>query len=891
MAFGRPPSPIAEALFNSLRMLRPGSVGRGASEAADDQLVLSYSDPHDFTFLWRLWDDERACGGEGAGGGDGFIRWARGGGVCKNLILVWDGVPSPSVLGGVALANYVTPYDWVVALGLTLFADHPTATTYPRLSVTIVDLISSGESQRLFRRVQGDDAPFMPWVRVYCPKSGVPGADGIDRLLVEHLRLPLRTASPAPRDGAALTANSDWELIRRVWSARLLVPTEPRDRHAIANLVGPQALLSSIKSPSASAADPSGPVCLHALLALMRALRLIQPGLKSAAAPWVGPDQWSPVRGHAETAVFLLDDMHALGWAEFLRLALGVNGSGSRRNFFVWGRPDARRFGPRGDVSLIDMLTDEEGRLRVGRGLNLRPEAAGAMLYLDLRLFSQRSKEEEFAFYERLLSLARQAEDDGSRADLPWRGFTDRELVSVAACVELGECEGDGYLVALTLLPRLVALVDPMLPVILFSSTGQRLVIETLRDYGSIITDFDKPRFFGGLKEEMAEETRGRFLDAFEKALRLLEGRRICQSFLTPHAAAPAAAVTQPYVEVYLDESEDVSNPRFRVGGLAIVFDGEGQAQRLNEEMVRAGLVWGSTDVEGVPAKCLPKQSWPAADFEKYIFRPVQNILGALGVPLAFGFSLSVPPDLKWTDSTDLTNPSCLDNVYRSLIVRILEALFYEVIPGKLGQHDPSFGCGVYLATRTRHESDADPPSAWDHRCRGNMTRRFGVKVKKSPRGSFYFNSVTSETAYPMVAQVRALQPEADIRVAYARGSQLIYGMNTSYPESLPRPAHLLADLVVRFSTNHAALGAQPTLRTWLKHGFSAVADESFESALRACRHARAGRKVEAIVEAFGSTSAGHSPGGVAAWALPHIARAAASLNGREFVSLCSRLR
>ena len=142
-----------------------------------------------------------------------------------------------------------------------------------------------------------------------------------------------------------------------------------------------------------------------------------------------------------------------------------------------------------------------------------------------------------------------------------------------------------------------------------------------------------------------------------------------------------------------------------------------------------------------------------------------------------------------------------------------------------------------------------------------------------------------------MVAQVRALHPEADIRVAYARSSQLIYGINTSYPEALPRPAHLLADLVVRFSTNHGALGAQPTLRAWLNHGFSAVADESFESALRACRHARAGRKVEAIVESLGSTGAGRMPVGVAAWALPPIARAAASLNGREFLRLCSRLR
>jgi hypothetical protein len=882
MAPGQRPSPVAEALYNSLDILRPGSVGRGASHGAAHQLVLSYSDENDFNFLWRLWDDARAGGGDERG--DLFIHWARGG-AFKNVIVIWDGFPSPAVVGGVDLTNYVTPYDWAIALALTLFAD-TTAHEAPGLRVTIVDLLASGESERLLRRFQGNDNLIMPWVCVYRPRPDASGMDVATRLLVDHLLMPIDTpSSPTASGGFVQTCKSEWELIRRVWNARLLVPAGPRDRHAIANLVGPQLLLSSMKSRPVYA-DPQGPACLHALLSFMRASGLIESGLKDAAAPWISPEEWISARGGAETSIFLLDDMHALGWAKFLRLALGIGRDRDRRNFFAWDQPDAQKFGPHGNLSLIDMLTDDEGRLRVNGGFNLPRKAAGAILCLDLRLFSQRSEEEEFAFYARLLVLALQTEGDESRADLPWRGFTGRELDAVRACVERRDGEGEGYLVALTLLPRLIALVDPMLPIILFSSTGQRRVIEMLKDYGSIITDFDKPRFFGGLKGESAGETRGRFLSAFSKALTLLNGRRVCKSFPSPRVG-PTAPAARPYVEIYVDESEDVSHPQFRVGGLAIIFDGERQAQRLNEEMVRAGLVWGSTDVDEKPAKCLPKQSWPAADFEKRIFRPVQSILGALGVPEALGFSLSAPADLMWADSSDLTNPSCMDNVYRSLILRILEALFFEVIPGRLNQSVPSFTCGVYIATRTRHLSDADPPSAWDQADRGNMTRRFGVKVKKSQKGSLYFNSVTSETAYPMVAQVRALQPEADIRVSYARGSQLFYGINTSYPESLPRPAHLLADLAVRFSKSTSALSVQPTLSAWLKNGFTAVADESFEAALRACRHARAGRNVEAIAEALERAAPRH----VAAWALPRITRSVAALNGREFIGLCSRLR
>ncbi len=65
-------------------------------------------------------------------------------------------------------------------------------------------------------------------------------------------------------------------------------------------------------------------------------------------------------------------------------------------------------------------------------------------------------------FFKTLLTLARQVEGDSwAKEDLPWAGFTSQELQSIENCIADQKVETDDYLIALTLLPRLIALVDP----------------------------------------------------------------------------------------------------------------------------------------------------------------------------------------------------------------------------------------------------------------------------------------------------------------------------------------------------------------------------------------------------------------------------------------------
>jgi hypothetical protein len=854
--------------------------------------VFSYRNEADFNFLWRFGGDtalaDEADGAPPSSQEGEIIRWAQSRTEVSEVVIVWDGLPAPSVIGNVDLGHYLTPFDWVVALCLTLRAIGLDAQEDSALRVTIVDLISTRrshtDSEKLFIGLSLGSPAMVGWVKVYRPSADELGAKSLHKLLVDRYAPAPANERHATTD-VRLPRSQDWSLVRRVWSARLLAPGDPRDKHAIANIIGPYHLTSSMTSSSAL---PSGSnsSCVAALLTLMRALEMFSPGCARAPAPWVESRKWE-IDGRPLSAGFVLvDDMCRLGWDRFLQLALGLDGNVSANGTLIFSNgPDTGGFGDDGKVSFLDLLVDEKGELRVNGGINFHNAGKDWVLFLDLRLFTERALEDEMAFFGRLLALARQAGEHEVSGILPWRGFSEQELQAVETCISNREVETDNYFLALTLLPRLTALVAPRLPIILFSSTGQRRITDAMRGYANVIIDFDKPRFFVGRQTDAVNETRERFERAMGRALKFLRGGRVCELF-TACPAAPQNARINPYVEIYFDEAEDVADTSFRVGGVVIVYEDEGQARQFNESMVHKGIVWGSTDVEPNPAFRLPKQKLTLSEYQQKIFGPVDSLLGAVKALEIIGFSVAVPPTISWSDSTDLTSPSCLDNLYRGLITQALEVVFFELLPNRLGQTEPHFTCSVHIATRNRHQSIADAPSDWDMSYDGNISRRYGIKVRQDKAGNLYFISVSSDTVYPLVAQVRALSPAPGIKVVTARGSRLFYEVNTSYPESLPRPAHLLADLAVRFATNSLALRKQPSLVRWLSKGFVSTADERFISTLHACRQGRAGRHVEALLGAYKAAGGANAEN----WARPRLSRSVVALSGHEFAELSFRI-
>jgi hypothetical protein len=904
-----PTSPVTEAIAKVLEVLNPAKVALRIPESGKQYLVVSYRE--DFNFIWSLLNEEVENGSSAhdedaplnpahsdtqytgnttnrvSSYGD-LVNWlscrdaAAPGGKC--LVLVWDGTPEPEVVGNVRLAEYTTPYDWAVALSLILDQrkDIPAREGKAGLQIAIIDVASeSGSSPEALRLLlQGSSGLLSLSQRIQWYRAIVayPGDRYLYDVVLDLCRFST-DPSTAPKDAKGTRVEASWEGLRHLWASRLSAPANPRDRHAIANLVGPQLLISAMGFGSTRVPSVSAPG-LSALVTLMKVLRLIPGSQKQVRAPWITGELSLPDAEDGAPTFVLVDDLHELGWAEFIRLALGLPKTGA--SLVALDKPDGLGFGPEGNKSLLDLLMDENGLLRVKKGIALVPGAKNPILFLDLRLFNTRAVRDEISFFRHLLDLARQARDDhGTRGDLPWRGFGEDELTAVERCIAREQVEGDEYFIALTLLPRLIALVDPMVPVILFSSTGQRRIAQALNGYESIITDFDKPRFFGAAGDDVTGMTRVHFETALARARSLLRGRHVCQ-WIQRTGQRKSDVGGESYVEVYIDESGEISSPAFRTGGLAIIYEDEDTADRFNKEMVNSALIWGPTDVEPNPSTiAFRKEGLSWAYYESRVYSPVSRILKDSHVRDTIGFCLTCPSTPLWRNSSELTSPWCLDNIYRALVLQTLEVLLFEVIPQRLGQERPRFKCSVHVATRIRRRSDADTDSDWTE-----FVRRYGVQMIEN-EGAFL--SVTPDSVYPMAGQLLALYPNVELKVVGARGARLSYGSPPTKPpaRSLPRPAHFLADLVVRFSNNDRALKVQPSLRTWLDVGFNAVADAAFVKLLEACRDSRHGRHVEALL---GTYNAGRLATDSNLWAKDRLSMSVQALSGREFTEFSDRL-
>jgi len=485
-------SPVTEAIAKVLEVINPTEISKKYPKQKCDYLIVSYNE--DFAWLWRF--------------DDNLVSWL--GGLRKTILLVWDQTPHDERLAPVNVSDYLTAVGWAVALSLTHVqrrrakADGSAKKEEPTWRLIVLDLASkqhsSSDTVRLFRRLQ-ENKPILPWVSFFGPAQ-----------LNESLWALQHKPEPHPEQ-------SDVDLLRRLWIGTLTRPSNPGDRHAITNLMGPEVLLS--RMDSAAAHDlPFASSSLSALRNLMRCLGLVVEQDREEA-PWVSPDEWK----ESDPQFILLDDLAGLGWADFLKQALGIP-KGDDQRFAVFTRPDAREFGPERNRTILEMLRDENGKLRIKQGLQLVPGDEMPILFLDLRLFSGRT-DDEMKFSEDLLALAQQVEQGETNInELSWPGFNSGDLKAVERCTREKKIECDEYYIALTLLPRLIALVDPPLPIGLFSSTGRRRIAVALKDYGNVITEFDKPRLFGDVSRDVVGEVRVRFESALKRALSLARGRK-----------------------------------------------------------------------------------------------------------------------------------------------------------------------------------------------------------------------------------------------------------------------------------------------------------------------------------------------------------------------------
>lgn len=495
-----------------------------------------YSYRNDFKDLWKL--EER-------------VKWLTGEGATKRtLVVVWDETPDDPALYPVTVSDHLTAAAWAVAVALTA---EKKAKDNNNWQIVIVDLASHNHAgvpeYEIFRRFQLGPTPAVPAIRILKP-SEITGLDQFDA----------STSDPS----AAASRASDLEILRSLWASALIQPGSEGDHHAIANLAGVEILLGA--SETQPGTMPPGRRALRALLDAVQLTATLDP--KRTYSPVEIPK-------NTFTGFVLIDDMANIGWKDFLFRA------GKFSKLVVW--------------NTLGKVVEHIHKCIGANTTNHRffvpddAERSTPLWFLDLRLFSSGQRDSERKFYRDLLE---QAEKVNKRPSLPWDKFTENELEAVKRyCNGSSQPETDDHFAAITLLPRLLSLVDPSLPVIIFSSTGQRGITERLRPYGNLILDFEKPRHFsGGMTDSVVQDTLDRLGRAVRKAEKIAKARRILAGLRPASGENKTGGQDLKHLEIYVEETKSAED--LAVVGLCIAYPNKDRATEFNKD-ISADFKWG----------------------------------------------------------------------------------------------------------------------------------------------------------------------------------------------------------------------------------------------------------------------------------------------------------
>ena len=287
------------------------------------------------------------------------------------------------------------------------------------------------------------------------------------------------------------------------------INTDPKEHHKLSNIAGAHLLRDAVPQVTGMGQKHSSET------AMCRFIFSITGSLSRDSEREIVSTQW--YAHEKNTACVLLDDMADL-WKPFLAGALGLQnisdihtpnvGTGNdgaalallEAKMKAWAdEPYQRRFLRLGDFSS-------------GIALNAA-QRIDFILFLDLRLFDREHKGEEAAFVSKLQHIA---------ALLKTRFASGNEHPVWPLIDDLGTDAG-----GLNLLPRLLSLFDPTLPIVLFSSTDRKSIVEHFKHYPNIVTDFQKPVFRNALGDvtDYLALCRQRFESAMGRAEGILRTR------------------------------------------------------------------------------------------------------------------------------------------------------------------------------------------------------------------------------------------------------------------------------------------------------------------------------------------------------------------------------
>lgn len=774
--------------------------------------VFSYGD--DFRALWEKLDNPVS------------------GNYCEHITVIWDSIPQrdKKVMGtsgaDVDTGEYLTPLDWAVAYSLSIAGKVKTGSNeYPDLKIFITDLASEARKTspavRFFDMFPRRHVKSMPWIRLIkvIPKDETEWSMS-ELISNAHESLPMKSINEFPQPVLA----SELDIIRRMWAGAITKTTRADDHHAIANILGPQLLLKD-------SALAHGDDHVLALRILLRSLGLYRDedktGLLSDNNQWLDSQEelWADKLSHVlgsnkvKLSLILIDDQWTDGWGEVICKAVGAtynHGSEMSDNKpVVIGRSD--RFvikassKPEWLLAHIneEPINDQRFKLLQGRASHFMP----TIVFLDLRLFAGRSLNEEAQFIAELVKLARRFPED--EPTLPWPGFSEDELRRVSTWADeiisgAGKTRDDpAYIEALTLLPRILSLVDLALPIVVFSSTGKREITEKFRPYGNVITDFEKPRLNSQIIEDIGQQAKYKFVNAFKKSLDILVARRKCFELVSLKRPDVSIDKGCAFIEMYIDEDGTRGDT---VGGCFAIFAGEKiqyakrKADLFDDDLVKGGVrYFGGTTCEngteiGPQAPRIKNKKEACSDD---IIKMLNNE-SLTAKPSYLGvMRLKNKLVAGKTTHDDLLSPASIDNLFFLTLKALVELLLFETVPAIIGE-DVEVVVSIYAGTRVKFTKDK-------RKVRSDRFR-FGVEVSQWGENLQY--SISKDDIYPLVADLFTLH-DGSVSVDRAIGIQIPYkSAKPRYPEHFAcRKCEAITAINIKQDIRNGKLASTPVCK------------------------------------------------------------------------------
>jgi hypothetical protein len=477
----------------------------------------------------------------------------------SSVVILYDGQQASDRSNtGFHPEDWLSPWDWAIGMSMAL-SRIPTSIPPGGFRCFIVDLLPAywGTAARVrFKAIGG----LAPWLRWYVPTSGdqTPTRD-FSMFFHDLTRL-----SHVPNMNSSVLLTPEWPMFVQTWAGFFESPTH---RHAIGNLIAPLILadgLSRNQGLGISIAPDDVTARFHSLL------RTVGPASRHDHPKDGGLIDKRPLLAKMSLAspahtifgqpdrlrLILVDDQYDLGYDTIItRLLLG-----NEYEVIPYDHGSLAK-GKKGyeDVQIQSIASPDLLLRWIQDAVTNEPDWSQPrvlgpgdidILCLDLRLFTDSTpdhpSDSERDFLRKLVAFSRTAK-------LPLDRHPKLEFALAAASRRSqGESE---ELLGLCFLPLLINLVDPSLPIVLFSSTHQREVTDLLRDCPSIISTFAKPIITGYLSVDIAQQCASDLESALSQALRLHRVRIIWR--LIVDLAQALRAKPCRIVERFLSASDD----------------------------------------------------------------------------------------------------------------------------------------------------------------------------------------------------------------------------------------------------------------------------------------------------------------------------------------------